>query len=492
MWDLAHPGDPLELGTDSGWIYAVAALPDGRVVAGGESRRVLVWDPAHPAADRLQLGTHKESVRAIATLPDGRVVSVGNDQIRVWNPNRPNAGSLDLGAPPSRAWAVAALIDGRVVTAGHGQLCIWDPAHPSTNPLVFDPLTVDVGNRWLNAVAALPDGRFVTGDDNRRVRIWDPIHLDRSPLELGAHSMPVQAVAVSPDGRVISAGEDEDDQLLMWDPSYVGIREADLDTSKSNLRALAILPDGRVITAGYQHRVRIWDPSHPGSDPLNLTERESIFAVAILPDGRVVVGRDRIMLWDPADPSNPTYRDSPHHSAFHSFRVMAMAALPDGRLVSGGTDRWIYIWDPDYVPPIYVVSPGSWEPPRSEDTSNEPIFLGTHDGPVLAVAVLVDGRIVSGGADHRIRVWNPTQPHASPTELGSHEGEVRAIAVLPDGRIVSGGADRRVRVWKPVDHTLSEQIACSVTALATGTSATGQTFLVIAQEGGGLTGIAVP
>lgn len=35
--------------------------------------------------------------------------------------------------------------------------------------------------------------------------------------------------------------------------------------------------------------------------------------------------------------------------------------------------------------------------------------------------------------------------------LVGHKGEVRSVAYLPDGRVVSGGADRTVRVWNPAD-----------------------------------------
>ena len=63
-----------------------------------------------------------------------------------------------------------------------------------------------------------------------------------------------------------------------------------------------------------------------------------------------------------------------------------------------------------------------------------------------AVAVLPDGRVVSGGADWRVLVWNPARPDSGPVELGGHEGHVRSVAVLAGGRVVSGGADRRVLV----------------------------------------------
>ena len=69
------------------------------------------------------------------------------------------------------------------------------------------------------AVAVLPDGRVVSGggEGDGRVLLWDPARADSGPIELGYHSGWVGAVAVLPDGRVVSGGEDG--VVLLWDPS---------------------------------------------------------------------------------------------------------------------------------------------------------------------------------------------------------------------------------------------------------------------------------
>jgi WD40 repeat protein len=69
------------------------------------------------------------------------------------------------------------------------------------------------------------------------------------------------------------------------------------------------------------------------------------------------------------------------------------------------------------------------------------VELGRHDKWVAAVAVLPDGRVVSGGFDERVLVWDPANPRAGPVKLRHHLHVVSTVAVLSDGRVVSGGHD---------------------------------------------------
>jgi WD40 repeat protein len=112
--------------------------------------------------------------------------------------------------------------------------------------------------------------------------------------------------------------------------------------------------------------------------------------------------------------------------------------------------------------------------------------LGRHDDRVWAVAALADGRVVSGGDDRRVLVWDPASPASGPLELGRHDNWVWAVAALADGRVVSGGRDRRVLVWDPASPASGPlELGCSVTALAMGSLRPGVSFLVVAHAGAG-------
>jgi sterol desaturase/sphingolipid hydroxylase (fatty acid hydroxylase superfamily) len=71
-----------------------------------------------------------------------------------------------------------------------------------------------------------------------------------------------------------------------------------------------------------------------------------------------------------------------------------------------------------------------------------------HKGAVLSVAMTPDGRrIVSGGADGTVRVWDRATGQET-TTLTGHVDAVRGVAIRADGeRIISGGEDGTVRMW---------------------------------------------
>ena len=426
----------LELGRHTGAVYAVAVLPDGRVVTGGSDGRVLVWDPAEPGTGPAELGRHTAGeVRAVAVLPDGRVITAGSyGRVLVWDPGAPQRGPVKLGGHDGEVYAVAVLPDGRVVTGGSdGRVLVRDPAEPVTGP-------AELGRHAageVRAVAVLPDGRVVTSgySGGGLVLVWDPAEPGTGPAELGRHSGGVRAVAVLPDGRVVTGGSDG--RVLVWDPAEPGTGPAELARhTAGEVRAVAVLPDGRVVTGGSDRRVLVWDPAEPGTGPAELGRHTAgeVRAVAVLPDGRVITGGGygfgdggRVLVWDPGAPQR-----GPAEFGGHDGEVYAVAVLPDGRVVTAGSYGRVLVWDPG-------------APQRG------PVKLGGHDGEVYAVAVLPDGRVVTAGSYGRVLVWDPGAPQRGPAEFGGHDGEVYAVAVLPDGRVVTSGSDGRVLVRDPAE-----------------------------------------
>jgi WD40 repeat protein len=60
--------------------------------------------------------------------------------------------------------------------------------------------------------------------------------------------------------------------------------------------------------------------------------------------------------------------------------------------------------------------------------------------------VLPDGRLVSGSSDRTIRLWDP-KAGVETARLEGHSLGVTALCVLPDGRLASGAGDNTIRLW---------------------------------------------
>ncbi len=94
----------------------------------------------------------------------------------------------------------------------------------------------------------------------------------------------------------------------------------------------------------------------------------------------------------------------------------------------------------------------------ADDTSRKAQVLEGHEGAVLNAVMSRDGRrLVSGGSDGTVRVWDL----ASKKELmclKGHEGAVRHVVFTPDGsKLLTSGEDGTVRLW---DATTGKQLKC--------------------------------
>lgn len=72
-----------------------------------------------------------------------------------------------------------------------------------------------------------------------------------------------------------------------------------------------------------------------------------------------------------------------------------------------------------------------------------------HVGAVLGLQVMLDNRIVSSGADGKIKIWNRLNvPGDEAITLDAHKKDVSAVQILPHGRIVSAGYDTCICRWE--------------------------------------------
>ena len=254
------------------------------------------------------------------------------------------------------------------------------------------------------------------------------------PRQLCLQAAELGETLLAADCQIRQLACDDPGPVLQWttqraSPALI----LELGRHEGGVGAVAVLPDGRVVTAGhggFDGRVLVWDPAEPGAGPVELGRHADgmVGPVAVLPDGRVVTGGvgGPLLVWDPAEPGAGPSSSAAKKTEWGRWR----------RCRTGG-------WSPP-ASATSAATGGCWCGTR-RSRARGPVELGRHAGAVGTVAVLPDGRVVTGGVgyvggDGRVLVWDPAEPGAGPVELGRHADGVGAVAVLPDGRVVTAGA----------------------------------------------------
>jgi cytochrome c len=284
------------------------------------------------ASAQAQLRGHGGPVRALAISPDGTLAISGSfdtSAIR-WSLER-NAAVEVLRFHEGAVNAVAYLPDGRVATAGEdGRIALWRTGEPQ-------PVTVLTGHTApVVALAVSPDGQTLASASwDHSARLWP---LDGgAPRVLEGHAQNVNGLAFARDGgTVITVGYDA--TLLIWPrdgaPSVI--------TLPAPLNAVAVAPDGEIVTAGADGKVTMLSPAGELRGEVEAAQAP-VIALALSSDGKRLAAagiRGSVAIIDRATRRIERMLIGP------GLPVWSAAFLPDNRtLITGGADRVIRRWD---------------------------------------------------------------------------------------------------------------------------------------------------
>lgn len=356
LWDVAtrqRVGLPLVGHTDS--IRSVAFGPDAEtLVTASDDRSVVVW--RLDARQRLatEIGAHADPVTSMAVSDDGRLVASGSADGTVTL--RDLSSGERLGEPLGHLAAVTSVAfgpggDQLAVATADGTTVVWDVG--SRAPRLEAP-GEEEGAALSVAFAA--DGKMLAvGGEDGAVRLWD-VETGRSSVEPFRGDDAVLSVSFSPDGTRLAAGG-LDGRLTVWDVAGGGREGLVLNCPDGTgqrlcgrpVQAVAFSPDGRVLASGSSDTiVSLWDPlaRQPGGEPARrLTgHTRGVRGIGFSPDSRTLAsaGDDQQMiLWDVG-----TGQRVGDPLVGHDAAVQEVAFSPDGTaVVSGGDDGRVLRWD---------------------------------------------------------------------------------------------------------------------------------------------------
>jgi mono/diheme cytochrome c family protein len=279
-------------------VTALAYRPDGKVLAAGVRRQVLLIDPATGDVTG-RLPGHTDQVTALA-------YNLGGSLLAVASGSTGRAGEVRLVAPPSaeRAAPAAPVVlrghrdviqdlafspDGKTLAScGYDRLIkLWDVAGGKELRTLTDHSDAVYG------VAFSPDGRLLaSGAADRAVKVWE-VATGRRLFTLGEPTDWVYAVAWSPDGRHLAAGG-VDKSIRVWEVTESGVRLAHaVFAHEAAVLRLAYAADGRTLySLGEDRTVKAWDAARMVERRVYPRQPESALSLAIRPDHKqLALGR---------------------------------------------------------------------------------------------------------------------------------------------------------------------------------------------------------
>ncbi len=228
------------------------------------------------------------------------------------------------------------------------------------------------------------------------------------------HKLPVQSLAIAPDGRRVLTGSPMAHSFGIWDlETGKEIRQVSLP-DKNQIHGIAFSLDaGQVVSVG--HEIYLWDVE-TGKKLRRLHGtykgfQGMVWSAAFSPQGkklatgsgfwniqnmRTVYVDCTVRLWDVG-----TGKEI-HKLRGHQDYVTCVGFSPNGRRLLSGSGNSIFTGNQVNKPLTSDYSVRLWD----VETGNELACLKGHTGPVRAVAFSPDSRFaLSGSDDHTIRLW---------------------------------------------------------------------------------------
>jgi WD40 repeat protein len=462
-----------ELRVPKGDLYKmtsrVAFRPSGTgapMLAATFDNTVVLWD----AKTGEQLGALEHfitaEVKAIAFSPDGKLLATsGTDFWYIWNVEKREQVFRGKILPYGLAFSP----DGKTLatSTNDGTIELWDVASGK------ETRHIDVKNNVIEAIAYSPDGSLLIGGGYQSLpqtsgleasfKVWDVA----TGRERDMKAVPVtslEAIALSPDGKVLASGSGEK-KIRLWNLA-AGQADQPLGDHASTVIDLAFSADSTLLAStGLQEQVRFWDMTtrrefFPGgkqgaesrSAPRQKTGSQKgtgsgpaeamidtlsklgealsktnlgtpVFSpdgqkMATLEKGNVVALRD-VKTWQPT-----------HQLAGHQSEIYTVAFSPDGKLLASGSDDGLTkIWD--------------------VATGRELRTLAPHRASVRSLAFSPDNSLLASGSnDTTVKLWDVATGSPLRT-LSGYGAYVRSVVFSPDGkRLVNGGLANKANLWE--------------------------------------------
>ena len=279
------------------------------------------------------------------------------------------------------------------------------------------------------------------------------------------------------------------------------------------LNGIVELSDNKFITGSLDFTMKIWQENNHKFEAIQKIKGQcgAICSMTQLSNGSIVTtaaNNNNINIWI-SQGGDDNYVISQSLSS-HTKQVLTIAELQNGKLLSGGLDNSVIIWDKDANGSYFEtqrikdknaivkiitlennkfafaseniirimiqkkIKKESQDAKELDDVfddlvidknmenDEEPFIvcfkLSKHVGRIKCLLLMKNGYLISGGSDmgkkkdNSILIWKPNNLDGffHIQTLEGHKSDINGLIELKDGRLASSSKDRTIRIWKTV------------------------------------------